>query len=52
VRDVAWDSNITLLRSYLASASQGKTVAIWTKDAPNAPWVLTALDPSAAVTSP
>ncbi|KAH6886603.1 hypothetical protein BKA70DRAFT_100118 [Coprinopsis sp. MPI-PUGE-AT-0042] len=41
-----------LPRSYLASASQGKTVAIWTKDAPNAPWVLTTLDPSAAVTSP
>ncbi|KAH6897807.1 protein transporter SEC13 [Coprinopsis sp. MPI-PUGE-AT-0042] len=52
VRDVAWAPNIGLPRSYIATASQDKTVVIWTKDAPNAPWVKTALDPSASVTSP
>jgi len=48
VRDVAWAPNIGLPRSYIATASQDKTVLIWTKDAPAAPWVKTALDPSAA----
>ena len=46
VRDVAWAPNIGLPRSYIATASQDKTVLIWTKDAPAAPWVRTALDPS------
>ncbi|TBU44827.1 protein transporter SEC13 [Dichomitus squalens] len=46
VRDVAWAPNIGLPRSYIATASQDKTVLIWTKDSPTAPWVKTALDPS------
>ncbi|KAI0321734.1 vesicle budding-like protein [Amylostereum chailletii] len=46
VRDVAWAPNIGLPRSYIATASQDKTVLIWTKDTPNAPWVQTALDPT------
>ncbi|KAL0947943.1 hypothetical protein HGRIS_010572 [Hohenbuehelia grisea] len=53
VRDVAWAPNIGLPRSYIATASQDKTVLIWTKDAPGAPWVKTELDPSSAlVTAP
>ncbi|KAH9946722.1 WD40-repeat-containing domain protein [Amylocystis lapponica] len=48
VRDVAWAPNIGLPRSYIATASQDKTVLIWTKDTPTAPWVKTALDPSGA----
>jgi len=48
VRDVAWAPNIGLGRWYVASASQDKTVLIWTKDSPTAPWVKTALDPSTA----
>ncbi|KAJ3488600.1 hypothetical protein NLI96_g2720 [Meripilus lineatus] len=48
VRDVAWAPNIGLPRSYIATASQDKTVLIWTKDTPTAPWVKTALDPSAS----
>jgi protein transport protein SEC13 len=47
VRDVAWAPHIGLPRAYLATASQDKTVLVWTKDAPGAPWVRTALDPSA-----
>jgi protein transport protein SEC13 len=31
---------------------QDKTVLIWTKDTPTAPWVKTALDPSASSTAP
>ena len=31
---------------------QDKTVLIWTKDTPTAPWVKTALDPSSASVSP
>ncbi|KAN0078310.1 WD40-repeat-containing domain protein [Tylopilus felleus] len=46
VRDVAWAPNIGLPRSYIATASQDKSVLIWTKDTPTAPWVKTALDPS------
>ncbi|KAG8933506.1 GTPase-activating protein S13 [Tulasnella sp. 419] len=45
VRDVAWAPNIGLPRSYIATASQDKTVCIWTKDAPGASWVRTTLDP-------
>ncbi|TFK22505.1 protein transporter SEC13 [Coprinopsis marcescibilis] len=52
VRDVAWAPNIGLPRSYIATASQDKTVLIWTKDSPSAPWVKTPLDPSSALTSP
>lgn len=48
VRDVAWAPNIGLPRSYIATASQDRTVLIWTKDTPTAPWVKTALDPSAS----
>ena len=35
VRDVAWSPSV-LLKSYIASASQDKTVKIWTSDATNA----------------
>ena len=35
VRDVAWSPSV-LLKSYIASASQDKTVKIWTADATNA----------------
>jgi protein transport protein SEC13 len=52
VRDVAWAPNIGLPRSYIATASQDKTVLIWTKDSPTSPWVKTVLDPSTALTSP
>jgi len=51
VRDVAWAPNIGLPRSYIATASQDKTVIIWTKDSLTAPWVKTTLDPSSASTS-
>lgn len=46
VRDVAWAPNIGLPRSYIATASQDKTVLIWTKDSAQAPWVKTVLDPT------
>ncbi|KIY73878.1 WD40 repeat-like protein [Cylindrobasidium torrendii FP15055 ss-10] len=46
VRDVAWAPSIGLPRSYIATASQDRTVAIWTKDSVNDPWVKTQLDPS------
>ncbi|TFK62625.1 WD40 repeat-like protein [Pluteus cervinus] len=52
VRDVAWAPNIGLPRSYIATASQDKTVLIWTKDTPTSSWSKTALDPSSALTSP
>jgi len=52
VRDVAWAPNIGLPRSYIATASQDKTVLIWTKDTPTSPWVKTALDPSLSTLSP
>ncbi|KAI9065687.1 vesicle budding-like protein [Trametes coccinea BRFM310] len=51
VRDVAWAPNIGLPRSYIATASQDKTVLIWTKDSPTSPWVKTALDPSASAST-
>ncbi|KAI6099059.1 WD40-repeat-containing domain protein [Pisolithus croceorrhizus] len=50
VRDVAWAPNIGLPRSYIATASQDKTVLIWTKDSPTSPWVKTPLDPSTSTT--
>src|SRR6266576_573090 len=37
VRDVAWAPSIGLPRSYIATASQDKTVLIWTKDSPTSP---------------
>jgi protein transport protein SEC13 len=52
VRDVAWAPNIGLPRSYIATASQDRTVLIWTKDTPTSAWVKTALDPSSALASP
>ena len=53
VRDVAWAPNIGLPRSYIATASQDKSVIIWTKDTPTSPWVKTTLDPSStAAVSP
>ncbi|CCM02720.1 uncharacterized protein FIBRA_04827 [Fibroporia radiculosa] len=52
VRDVAWAPNIGLPRSYIATASQDKTVLIWTKDTPTSSWAKTALDPSSALTVP
>lgn len=48
VRDIAWAPSIGLPRSYIATASQDKTVIIWTKDTPTSPWVKTPLDPSTA----
>jgi len=51
VRDVAWAPNIGLPRSYIATASQDKSVIIWTKDMPAAPWVKNVLDPSTAALS-
>ncbi|KAG8934479.1 GTPase-activating protein S13 [Tulasnella sp. 417] len=44
VRDVAWAPNIGLPRSYIATASQDKTVCVWTKDSPGAPWAKTILE--------
>jgi len=51
VRDVAWAPNIGLPRSYIATASQDKTVVIWTKDTPTSQWVKTTLDPSVSAVS-
>lgn len=45
VRDVAFAPNIGLPRSYLATASQDRTVLIWTQDAPSSPWTKTFLTP-------
>lgn len=45
VRDVAWAPNIGLPRSYIATASQDRTVIIWSKNTPNAPWTQTFLNP-------
>jgi len=52
VRDVAWAPNIGLPRSYIATASQDKTVLIWKKDSPTSPWTKTPLDPSSTIVSP
>ena len=43
MRDVAFAPNIGLPRSYLATASQDRTVLIWTQDAPGSPWTKTPL---------
>lgn len=52
VRDVAWAPNIGLPRSYIATASQDKTVLIWTKDTPTSQWSKTALDPTGSIILP
>ena len=49
VRDVAWAPNIGLPRSYIATASQDKSVIIWTKDMPAAPWVKNVRDRKSVV---
>ncbi|SPO37315.1 probable SEC13 - protein transport protein [Pseudozyma flocculosa] len=46
VRDVAFAPNIGLPKSYLASASQDRTVLIWTQDSPTSAWTKTALNPA------
>ena len=44
VRDVAWSPSV-LLKSYIASASEDKTVRIWTQDASGAGnWTSTTLE--------
>ncbi|WFD42213.1 GTPase-activating protein S13 [Malassezia psittaci] len=45
VRDVAFAPNLGLARTYLASASQDRTVIIWTQDSPDTPWTKTFLQP-------
>ncbi|WFC94036.1 GTPase-activating protein S13 [Malassezia brasiliensis] len=45
VRDVAFAPNLGLARTYLATASQDRTVVIWTQNAPGAPWTKTVLQP-------
>ncbi|KDN33584.1 hypothetical protein RSAG8_13326, partial [Rhizoctonia solani AG-8 WAC10335] len=47
VRDVAWAPNIGLPRSYIATASQDRTVIIHSKSTPSAPWTQTFLHPTA-----
>lgn len=44
IRDVCFSPNIGLPRSYLASASQDRTVLVWTKDG-SGPWTKTKLSP-------
>ncbi|KAJ6475206.1 WD40-repeat-containing domain protein [Mycena polygramma] len=48
VRDVAWAPSVGLTRSYIATASQDRTVCVWVRDAPGGQWVRSVLDPSAA----
>ncbi|WFD29775.1 GTPase-activating protein S13 [Malassezia sp. CBS 17886] len=45
VRDVAFAPNMGLSRTYLATASQDRTVIIWTQNGANGPWTKTALQP-------
>ncbi|PWZ01634.1 protein transport protein SEC13 [Testicularia cyperi] len=51
VRDVAFAPNIGLPRSYLATASQDRTVLIWTQDSPSSAWTKTALNPTNAAST-
>ena len=51
VRDVAWAPNIRLPRSYIATASQDKSVIIWTKDTLTLPWAEATLGPSVSAVS-
>jgi len=46
VRDVAWAPNIGLPRQYIATASQDRTVLIWTQDSPQSSWTKSALNPN------
>ncbi|CUA71456.1 Protein transport protein SEC13 [Ustilago maydis 521] [Rhizoctonia solani] len=46
VRDVAWAPNIGLPRSYIATASQDRTVIIHSKSTPSSPWTQTVLHPT------
>ncbi|KDN35578.1 WD40 repeat-like protein [Tilletiaria anomala UBC 951] len=46
VRDVAFAPNIGLPRSHLATASQDRTVLIWTQDTLTSPWTKVALNPT------
>lgn len=46
VRDVAWAPSIGLPRAYIATASQDRTVLVWTRDGPGASWARTPLDPA------
>jgi protein transport protein SEC13 len=48
IRDVTFSPNIGLPRSYLASASQDRTVIIWTKDG-DSPWTQTVLTPTGSL---
>lgn len=48
VRDVAFAPNIGLPRSHLATASQDRTVLIWTQDTLSSPWTKVALTPPGA----
>ncbi|KAN0060058.1 GTPase-activating protein S13 [Thecaphora frezii] len=50
IRDVAFAPNIGLPKSYLASASQDRTVLIWTQDSPTSAWTKTALNPASTTT--
>lgn len=50
IRDVTFSPNIGLPRSYLASASQDRTVIVWTKDG-DSPWTKTILTPSGSLPS-
>ncbi|KAF5319394.1 hypothetical protein D9619_008526 [Psilocybe cf. subviscida] len=52
VRDVAWAPNIGLPRSYIATASQDRTVLVWTREGSKEGWTKTALDPSSTIVSP
>ncbi|KAF8210068.1 WD40 repeat-like protein [Mycena galopus ATCC 62051] len=46
VRDVAWAPSVGLTRSYIATASQDRTVCVWVRDGPAGQWVRSVLDPS------
>jgi protein transport protein SEC13 len=48
VRDVAWAPSVGLTRSYIATASQDRTVCVWVRDAPGGQWVRSVLDPSSS----
>ncbi|KAJ7209511.1 WD40-repeat-containing domain protein [Mycena pura] len=52
VRDVAWAPSVGLARSYIATASQDRTVCVWVKDAPNGQWVRSVLDPASTGDGP
>lgn len=48
IRDVTFSPNIGLPRSYLASASQDRTVIVWTRDG-DGPWTKTILTPTGSL---